>query len=348
MFRSAILLMLVAALVTVATTGCARTAVIEPQAAEAVLVWPPRPAIPRVQYLHSISSAEDIDIKPGVLQRIIKFVKGDTERRLARPHGLTVDAEGRLYVVDTLYQRVHVFDRTNATHYLFPNRPPEGFENPIDVAVGTDGRVYVSDSVTNVIHVFSAHGKRYVGSIGEGRLARPTGLVFDTANNRLIVTDTRASSLVVFDANGLDIVAVVGGEHEERFHFPTNVTLGMDDHVLVTDALNFRVQVLNRDFEAKVIFGSAGDGPGYFSRPKGVAVDSDGHIYVVDALFGNIQIFDADGALLLAFGKPGNDPGEFWLPNDIFIDDKDRIYVSDAYNHRVQVFQYLSHADGLR
>jgi DNA-binding beta-propeller fold protein YncE len=347
----------VLAALALASAGCTPLAV-DPQAAEAdgasiaeaELVWPAAPELPRIRYLQSISSAQDVGIRPGLLTRIARFLKGEEERGLVRPHGLSTDAEGRLYVVDAAVRRVHVFDVEHGTHYAFPERPADDFASPIDVAAGTQGRIYVSDSVTNVVHVFSGHGKRYERSIGAGRLLRPTGLAVDTLNGRLLVTDTVASTLVVFDERSLELVAVIGGQggETEQFHAPTNVTVAGDGTIVVTDALNFRVQQLDSDLRFVQSFGAVGKAPGHFSRPKGVAVDSAGHIYVVDALFANVQIFDREGRLLLAFGRPGQAPGEFWLPSDILIDDRDRIFVSDAWNERVQVFQYLDHEKELQ
>jgi DNA-binding beta-propeller fold protein YncE len=327
-------------------TGCAGAAKTAPGPAEAGaaapdLVWPRWPEVPRIRYLHSVASERDIAGRPGLLTRVVRFLKGEEVRSIARSHGLAVDAEDRLYVVDTFYRRVHVFDRKNGAHYLFPAVLPEGFRNPIGVVAGAQGRVYVSDSATKVIHVFSAHGKRYEGSIGGGLLERPTGLAYDGQRRLLFVADTVGSVLRVFDEATLQPLATEA-EGLSGYHAPTHVALGKAG-VFVTDSLNFRVRALSGDLAPVGGFGAAGDGPGYFSRPKGVAVDSMGHIYVVDALFANVQIFDREGRLLLAFGRPGTEPGEFWLPNDIFIDAQDRIYVSDTYNQRVQVFQYLHH-----
>ena len=328
-------------------SGCVQQVVDVENTVGKDLVWPSYPEVKRVRYLYSISSPEDIDIRPGFFKRIVLFFKGEKQRDIVRPFGISKDAEGRLYVVDKFYQRVHVFDKKNASHYLFPETEIETFNNPIDIAVGLNGQIYVSDSESNRVHVFSDAGKRYIKSIGMGELKRPTGLTVDTKTNRLLVTDTLASSLVVFDEKDLKVMSVVGGESEgkEGFHYPTNVALGDDGRTYVTDALNFRIQVLNHEFKFMQSFGSAGDSPGHFSRPKGIALDSEGNVYVVDALFGNVQIFDPSGKLLLSFGKPGNGPGEFWLPNSIFIDGDDRIYISDAYNSRLQVFQYLSYGD---
>lgn len=325
----------------------------------AVTVWPAAPELQRIRYLYSIASEQDIGIRPGLFQRLARFLKGDEDRSLARPHALTVDDEDRLYVVDTLYRRVHVFDRANGAHYIFPEISPDNFVNPVGVTTGTNGRVYVSDSKTNVIHVFSSHGKRYEGSIGAGMFERPTGLAFDSANLRLLVADTVAGTLTALHERPLDPdgrrmaigkaeagpAAVWSGAGNDRLHGPTHVAINGADGVVVTDSLNFRVQLLDNSFNPVGAFGAAGDQPGYFARPKGVAVDSVGNIYVVDALFGNVQMFNKQGELLMVFGKPGTGPGEFWLASGIFIDKQDRIYVADAWNQRVQVFQYLHYEE---
>lgn len=331
----------------------------EAEAAPATVVWPAAPGLPRIRYLHSISSERDFVTRPGLLQRFARFLKGEKTESLARPQALTVDEEDRLYVVDTLYRRVHVFDRAKGAHYIFPEIPPDGFVNPVGVATGTNGRVYVSDSKTNVIHIFSSYGRRYEGSFGAGQFERPTGLAFDSANRRLLVIDTVAGTLTAFHeaslapdgkraANSEPLTgpaAVWSGTGSDMMHGPTHVAIGGADGIFVTDALNFRIQMLDGRLNPVGAFGNAGDQPGHFARPKGVAVDSAGNIYVADALFGNVQIFDTRGNLLMTFGKPGAGIGEFWLASGIFIDKQDRIYVADAWNQRVQVFQYLHHEE---
>ena len=305
--------------------------------------------------MHSIASERDVGTPPGLFKRFVRFLTGEEIRNLARPQALTVDEENRLYVVDALYRRVHVFDSVKGVHYIFPKIPPGRFVNPAGVTTGTNGRVYVSDSKTKVIHVFSSNGTRYEGIIGEGLFERPTGLAFDRANLRLLVTDTAEGTLTALNEwplvrdkqhsaireAALPPAAVWPGPGSDRMYGPTHVAVNSEGGIAVTESLSFRVQLLDRGFSRVGGFGEAGNQPGYFARPKGVAVDSAGHIYVVDALFGNVQVFNIQGDLLLTFGKPGTGPGEFWLASGIFIDQQDRIYVADAWNKRVQVFQYL-------
>ena len=335
--------MMLAAMVLL-LTGCAQQpAVVRPVQDTSALVWPGPPETPRIQYLYSITEPRDIEISKGWFQKVLEFIKGAQRKQIGSPYGIEVDTEGRLYVVDTFYKAVHVFDTQNAKHYLFPDEPIEGFLNPVDIALGSNGRIYVSDSGSNRVHVFTEHGRHYQQDIGQGQFERPTGLAVNNATDELLVLDTPASRLVVFDEQDLDIKRIVGreGKESEGFHYPTNITVARDGRVYITDSLNYRIQVLDPGLAFSKRFGAAGDGPGYFSRPKGIATDSEGHVYVVDALFDNVQIFDSEGRLLLAFGSPGSGRGEFWLPNHVFIDDQDRIYVSDSHNKRVQVFQYL-------
>jgi len=330
-------------------SACAQqAATIEAPATD--LFWPAAPETPRIRYLYALSQPEDIQIRAGLFRRMAEAFRGSGEKNIHSPYGLARDGQGRLYVVDNFYQAVHVFDPENNKYFRFPKQGLEGFANPVDIALGVNGRIYVSDSVAGRVHVFSDQGSKYSGSIGAGYLQRPTGLAVSHRTGELLVLDTLASQLLVFDEGDLSFKRAVGAPNGESgtaamFHYPTNVTVARDGRIYVTDSLNFRIQVLNSDLDLIGDFGAAGDAPGNFSRPKGIATDSDGHVYVIDALFDNVQIFDDQGGLLLAFGGPGSMPGQFWLPNAILIDPDDRIYVSDSYNKRVQVFQYLKNGE---
>jgi sugar lactone lactonase YvrE len=112
--------------------------------------------------------------------------------------------------------------------------------------------------------------------------------------------------------------------------------------LIVVDAMNFRVQVLDRSGTFRYVIGKVGDGAGWMFRPKGIGIDSEGHLYVVDGQWGMVQVFDQQGQLLYYFGQHGTGRGEFQLPTGLVIDSKDRIYVVDSFNRRVQIFQYCA------
>lgn len=332
---------LAAVLVTL-NTGCFKMAV--PQERQLpVMLWPDPPEIPRIIFVDSLSRAEDMGIVEGPVKSFMRFLIGRAETPMVNPHGLTVDAQGRLYVVDHFRKKVHVYDPAGKKYFLFPDKGA-GFVSPIDIAIDNKrGRIYVSDSAEAVVKVFSREDGKAAGEIRSGGMGRPTGLAVNEATDELLVVDTVNSGILRYSLADHALKGVVGMEGSEkgRFHSPTHIAVSPAGEIFVTDSLNFRVQVLAPDGKFIRTFGAAGDSPGYFSRPKGVAVDSDGNIYVVDALFDNVQVFDREGRLLMFFGKSGKGYGEFWLPSGIFIDSRDRIHVSDSYNKRVQIFQYL-------
>jgi len=240
-------------------------------------------------------------------------------------------------------RKVHVYDLKGNRHSIFPEEGT-AFVSPIDIAIDNKrGLIFITDSKEAVIKVFKTGSLSFVKEIGRELAERPTGIAINEKDDELLVVDTINSNILRFDLNNDHFIGVVGrgGTEEGRLHYPTNITVSREGNIIISDSLNFRVQVFSHDWKFIRAFGKAGDSPGYFSRPKGVAVDSDGNIYIVDAMFDNVQIFDQEGRLLMDFGGPGSGYGKFWLPSGIYIDANDSIYVSDSYNHRIQVFKYM-------
>src|SRR5262249_5378203 len=136
------------------------------------------------------------------------------------------------------------------------------------------------------------------------------------------------------------------GTGDGEFNYPTEVRLNGADFAVV-DAMNFRVQVLNRSGTFKYSIGKIGDGAGWIFRPKGIGYDSEGHLYIVDGEWGVVPVVDDQGRLLYYCGGKVKGAGQFQLPTGLQIDKQDRIYVVDSFNRRVQVFHYYGiAADG--
>jgi DNA-binding beta-propeller fold protein YncE len=302
------------------------------------IVWPLPPDEPKIKFVEILSSNKDVE-RPGGL--------GDTlfgeeiMLTLAKPYGVAVDREGRVYVSDL--GRVFVFDRKNAKFSAIGAEAGTGkLRTPIGIAIAPDGRVYVTDTATDKIFVYDSKGT-FVTAIGQKEeFEAPAGLAIDEKRGRLYVADTKKHNVRAYSFDGRLLMTIgTRGSGPEEFNFPTNVAVDSAGNLYVVDTGNFRVQAIDVEGKYLKTFGALGDKPGNFSRPKGIAIDSEDHIYVVDAAFQNVQIFDREGQLLLFFGEGGADPGQFSVPAGIFIDGQDRIYVVDSLNSRVQVFQYL-------
>ncbi len=301
----------------------------------------------RLSYEHSFSSEREVKPKRGFWNKVIDVVAGAPDyRAMVRPYSVTTDSKGRIIVTDPGARGVHIFDFAKQK-YKFLSRQDTG-KNPLlapqCVAVDAQDRIYVTDSESGKIFVFDPNGKfeRVIGSLkyGEGYFKRPTGIVVDSAAQRIYVTDTLRNQIFLMDMQG-SVLKRIGkpGKGNGEFNFPTELRLQGDD-LAVVDAMNFRVQVLDKNGEFQYAIGKIGDDVGAMFRPKGVGFDSEGHLYVVDGMWSVVQVFDREGHLLYYFGQLGTTPGSFQLPTGLRIDDQDRIYVVDSYNGRVQVFHY--------
>lgn len=231
------------------------------------------------------------------------FRKIGTEQKLARPVGLALDSEERLYVVEQEKKGVSVFAR-DGKHLRFITHP--SLERPSGIAIDrVRGRIYVADtahtkSVEHTIKIFDLSGE-LVGKLGHEK-----------------------------------------GEAPGQFLFPTYVAVDGDSNVYVTDTLGSRVQMFAADGAYVKTFGQRGNAWGMFDKPKGVALDSFGNVYVADSGWSNVQIFNPKGQVLLFFGGRGPIPGMLKNPTAIAIDRQNQIYVADYLNHRIEQYRLVN------
>ena len=311
---------------------------------QSYLRWPPAPEVPRIIHLQNFSEPAHLAIRGSLAQRLWRGLTGNADLPLQRPHGVTTDEQGRIYVVDKVTRAIHIFAPEH-NRYQRLAVADSGLRTPIDIAVDAQRqRFFVSDAEAGQVTIFAQDNGRALGVIGNLELTRPTGLAINPQTDELLVVDSAQATIMRIDLATLQLKGHIGGQGDTQglFNGPVAVAIGPQGRIHVVDSLNHRIQVFTADGEFILAFGSAGVAPGYFSRPKAIGVDSEGNIHVLDTLFDNIQIFDSTGRLLMVYGGPGQQPGQFWLPSGLFIDSADRIYVGDTYNDRVQIFQFLA------
>lgn len=294
----------------------------------------------------SFSSEREVKLKRSFWTRVIDIVAGAPDFHfLVRPYSVVTDSHGRIIVSDPDAQGVHIFDFAKQK-YKFISRydGKDAFMAPQCVTVDAEDNIYFTDSESGKLFVYDPNGKfkRVIGSLkgGEGYFKRPTGIAVDSAAQRIYVSDTVRHKIFVMDLQG-NVLQAIGkrGVEPGEFNFPTEIRLHGNE-LIVVDAMNFRVQVLDRTGQFLYALGSIGETNGTMFRPKGIGLDSEGNLYVVDGMFDAVQAFNRQGQLLYYFGRSGDGPAEFQLPAGLFVDKENRIYVTDSYNHRVQVFRY--------
>jgi len=293
-------------------TACASA---PPKRQESPVFFPPAPELPRLQYLTSFSSLQDVE-EQSAFNRFVVGQKPDV--KLDKPYGVAI-FDWRIYVCDT-NSTVVIFDLRNKTFGTLKGAVGPGrLMQPTNITIEKDGTKYVADPVRGQIVAFD-RDDTYLRAYGEPGGWRPVDVV--AYEDKLYVADIANGLIVVFDKQSGEMVKKFGGEGDpsQRIDRPTNLALDDEGYLYVTDLGRFQVVKFDRDGHFKMAFGNLGDGPGHFARPKGIALDRERHLYVVDAAFSNVQIFNQEGRVLMFFGGSGDQPGDFTLPAKVAID----------------------------
>jgi DNA-binding beta-propeller fold protein YncE len=314
------------------------------------LVWPGPPQPPRIEFVRSLATSDDVTQDDGYEKHLVEFVTGEKppEVRLGSPMGIAVSDDGkRVYVTDFDQLAVFEFDLGNKKFIRVGGKDKQ-FERPSGIALDGDENIYVVETDKKGIQVMNKSGAE-IRFITDPSISRPTGIAIDRKRQRIYLADTAHSSdkehtVKIFDMQGKLLGAIGKGKGSApgEFLFPTYVALDQAGNVYVTDTLNSRIQKFDPDGKYLDHFGERGTGWGMFDKPKGIALDAFDNLYAVDSGWSNVQIFNQKKQILLFFGGRGTIPGLMLNPTAISIDKNNRIYVADNLNHRVEVYQLVN------
>src|SRR5260221_353025 len=112
----------------------------------------------------------------------------------SKPTGIAVDAEGNLYVADTMNNRIEIFDADGQFVSTFGKAGdgPGYFARPKGVAIDGDGHIWVADGVQDRVQVFNKDGQLLIALGGHGLLPGQfqglVGIAIDK-KNRVFTTE---------------------------------------------------------------------------------------------------------------------------------------------------------------
>lgn len=314
------------------------------RAPEAPIVWPAPPEPARVRAVDEIVTsdwAKHPDGAKGLGPALSRALGPRNTVGFKKPYGVAADDRGRVFVSDTGWGKVLLFDPQQREFGWIGDSGQGALQKPAGLTLDARGHLYVADLGLGVVNEYDDHGA-FVRAWGGDRFIRPVGVAWNPVTNDLWVTDSREHQLEVFDLDTGTVRSIgTRGSDPGMFNYPTNVAAGPDGRVYVMDTFNFRVQVFDEQGAVLGTWGRNCDGFGCFAKPKGIAVAPDGRVFVADAAFNNVQIFGSDGTLLLAFGGVGNGRGRLYLPAGVAVSPDAHVFVVSQYNWRVNVYEYL-------
>ena len=217
-----------------------------------------------------------------------------------KPTGVAVARDGRIYVADTHYHRVAVFDEKGRELFAFGSygEEPGQFIYPTDVAFGPEGTLFVAEYGGNDrIQVFDKDGGflREFGSMGPAidQFSRPQGIVWDDDLGELFIADAINHRIVVSDQFGA-VKRVLGGAGRDagRFAYPYDLALLGDGSLVVVEFGNNRIQRIDAaDGSCLGLWGGTGREAGRLRYPWGIDA-GDGVLAVLDS--GNSRVLLGD------------------------------------------------------
>jgi DNA-binding beta-propeller fold protein YncE len=295
-------------------SACAQHVEEKPQAT----FYPSPPEQPRLQFLTTISSEENLGAKKSDFDN---FLLGSDVAfpTIGRPYDVST-SPGKIYITDRQANKILIIDLATNKFNELKDSGLGALITPAGIWVSRDDVKYVTDMERKQVVVFDAKND-FVRAYGNKELfEKPVDVAVH--ENRIFVCDMLKNQIVVLDKDsGATLLQIgEGGPGEGQLYKPTNITVDKQGNLFVTDAFNFRVQQFDPAGKFVKIFGFHGDQVGGLARPKGLDIDREGNLYIADAATENTQIFNNKAQTLLFFGGPGIKPGNMYLPAGVHID----------------------------
>lgn len=224
------------------------------------------------------------------------------EKEQGKPTGISVAPDGRVYVADTHYFRIMVFDSEGRELRRFGSygTEPGQFIYPTDVAIGPGGNIYVSEYGGNDrVQVFSPPPEcEFLFAFGspgdgEGQFTRPQSLAFSRDLSELFITDAINHRIVVTDPQGRWLRTFGGpGREPGRLNYPYGLTVLDDDSLLVAEFGGNRIQRFSPAGQPLAVYGRLGTKLGELRYPWAAAAAGD-LVFILDSGNNRVQVINA-------------------------------------------------------
>ena len=285
--------------------------------------------------------------------------------RFNHPHGMAIDANGNIYVADTLNHTIRKITPGGAVITIAGFAGVSGsvndfgsnarFNKPEGVAVDGAGNIYVADTGNHTIRQIAPNGLVSTIAGQAGVSGNQTGSGANARFNQPIGIAVGNSGVLYIADYGNGVVRQISGGVVSTFAVvtaPEGLTVGSGGVVYVAEHGSSTILKISSGGSISTLAGNAytygsSDGSGtnaVFNYPAAVAVDSGGTVYAADSLNHTVRKITSLGAVSTFAGRAGvsgysNGTGTnafFNQPHGIVVDATLNVYVSDTENGSIR------------
>ncbi len=295
----------------------------DPPVTPAPPVTPVRPVPPAVSAAQVVATLHKTLARPGIVEH---------------PLAVTVNADRKIYFLDTRHHAVMLWQDINAAPVVLPTAPaatlgggyyfgsgPGQFACPSAIASDTAGLLYVADAFNNRVQVLDRAGRvlRLAGDEGLP-LNRPAGLAVHSGSGTLYVAETGSGRIRQFAANGAP--GRIFSARDGSFR-PYGLAV-IQEHLYAADGAGRRIVVFNRAGDEVASFGA-----GLLVAPRGVAGNGGDLLFVADPGAGCVFIYNAGGVLQGRIAGP-----ELNRPFDVAWHPEGKLVVADPATNALLLY----------
>jgi len=304
--------------------------------------------------LTAVVSSQNLTTVVGRYYRMDTFggAPGTAPGQFIGPRAVAVDAGHRLYVADTLNNRIQWYDPLAQFWTTWGQWGTNAgqFSAPSGIAVDSAGNVYVADSNNNRIQKRTAtNGQwRTWGAYGTntGFFIGPSDVAVDSAGS-IFVADLYNNRVQKLGTNGAWMTFVPPGSAAGYVRNPRGLYVDSMDNLYVSDdgiQTNgaSRIQKFDKAGALLALLGSSHESLGHFRRPAGMALNAT-NLYVADVENSRIAVSSTNGtwATLLASNVLNHAEDVAWDPRGF-------LCVADTGNNRILRLPVTQGADSNR
>lgn len=273
----------------------------------------------------------------------IQEFKIDGPRPLHMPTGLALGADGSVFIVDGVNDRIVQFDASGAVLSEISAVGDQQLSRPLSAIADASGNLWIADTGNHRILVRDPAGgllRTLAVPVAEGDPPPDLADLALSPDGRFLwLTDNNHHRVLKLQVEGGQY-STFGrrGESLGQFHYPFRLLTTSAGEALIVDVLNGRVQRLSADGIPTGSLGSYGVESGQFYRPKALALDAEGNVWVSDGTLRVIQAFTPDGRLLGIVRDEAGEPLRLGVPIDLEFDAAGALYVLELQENRARKF----------